>query len=68
MAMTLRLSDEQDKALTDIAASLGISKNNAVTVAIEAFIAHEAQRIQIREAFSLVTTRDSKLLERLGDK
>jgi DNA-binding CsgD family transcriptional regulator len=29
MAMTLRLSEQQDKALTEIASSLGISKNSA---------------------------------------
>jgi predicted transcriptional regulator len=65
MAMTLRLSDEQDKALTEIAESLGISKNSAATVAIEAFINQESQRLKIREAFALVNKRDAKLLERL---
>jgi predicted transcriptional regulator len=68
MAMTLRLSDEQDKALTKIAESLGISKNTAATVAIEAFINQESQRLKIREAFALVAKRDDKLLQRLGDK
>ena len=68
MAMTLRLSDEQDKALTEIAESLGISKNSAATVAIEAFINQESQRRKIREAFALVNKRDAKLLKRLGDK
>ena len=68
MAMTLRLSDEQDKALTEIAESLGISKNSAATVAIEAFINQESQRLKIREAFTLVNKRDAKLLKRLGDK
>jgi predicted transcriptional regulator len=65
MAMTLRLSDEQDKALTEIAESLGISKNSAATVAIEAFINQESQRLKIREAFALVNKRDAKLLQRL---
>lgn len=68
MAMTLRLSDEQDKALTEIAESLGISKNSAATVAIEAFINQESQKLKIREAFALVNKRDAKLLKRLGDK
>jgi len=68
MAMTLRLSDEQDKALTEIAESLGISKNSAATVAIEAFINQESQKLKIREAFALVAKRDDKLLQRLGDK
>ena len=67
MAMTLRLSEKQDKALTEIADSLGISKNTAATVAIEAFIAQESQRLQVREAFSMVTKRDAKLLDRLSD-
>jgi predicted transcriptional regulator len=68
MAMTLRLSGEQDKALTEIAESLGISKNSAATVAIEAFINQESQRLKIREAFALVNKRDAKLIKRLGDK
>jgi predicted transcriptional regulator len=68
MAMTLRLSDEQDKALTEIAESLGISKNSAATVAIEASINQESQRLKIREAFALVNKRDAKLIKRLGDK
>jgi len=67
MAMTLRLSEKQDKALTEIADSLGISKNMAATVAIEAFIAQESQRLQVREAFAMVTKRDAKLLDRLSD-
>jgi len=65
MAITIRLSEEQDKALTEIAESLGISKNSAATVAIEAFINQESQRLKIREAFALVNKRDAKLLERL---
>lgn len=65
MAMTLRLSEEQDRALTEIAGSLGISKNSAATAAIEAFIAHEYQRVKVREAFALVIKRDAKLLEQL---
>lgn len=65
MAMTLRLSEEQDKALNEIAVSLGISKNSAATAAIEAFIAHEHQRVKVREAFELVLKRDVKLLDQL---
>jgi predicted transcriptional regulator len=65
MAITIRLSEEQDKALKAIADHLGISKNSAARIAIELFTNQESQRLKIREAFALVNKRDAKLLERL---
>jgi hypothetical protein len=67
MAMTLRLSDTEDKELAKIAESLGISKNTAAKVAIQAYIAQQSQRLQVRGALAMLTQRDAKLLDRLAD-
>jgi len=65
--MTLRLSDTEDKELAEIAESLGISKNTAAKVAIQAYIAQQSQRLQVRRALAMLTQRDAKLLDRLAD-
>lgn len=65
--MTLRLTEKQDKQLTEIAKSLGISKNKAAMEAIEAFIELEWQRAAVKQAFERVKTRDAELLRRLAD-
>ncbi|MEN9731374.1 MAG: hypothetical protein RL488_684 [Actinomycetota bacterium] len=67
MAMTLRLTDEQDKQLGEIAESLGISKNRAVASAVEAYISQAYQRVKIKQAFDLVLERDADILAALGD-
>jgi predicted transcriptional regulator len=67
MAMTLRLTDEQDKQLGEIAESLGISKNQAVASAVEAYISKAFQRVKIKQAFELVLERDADILAALGD-
>lgn len=67
MAMTLRLTDELDQGLTDIARNLGVSKNTLAMNAIAKYIAQESQRAIVQQAFELVSTRDAKLLERLED-
>ena len=65
--MTLRLSTEQDAALTQIAEQLNLSKQQAVTLAVERFIEQNDQRAIVRQAFELVKTRDAELLRRLAD-
>lgn len=67
MAMTLRLTEEQDRALTKIAEQLGCSKQQAAIRAIEAFDAKSHRRKQIEEITRLVLTRDKELLDRLAD-
>jgi predicted transcriptional regulator len=67
MAMTLRLTPEQDKQLAEIAAARGISKNRAVADAVTAFIDLEFQRIKIKMAFDYVLEHDAELLQLLGD-
>ncbi len=67
MAMTLRLTEQLDQQLTQIADTLGISKNAVAINAIEAFIAQESQRVLVRQAFEMVSKRDSRILEKLVD-
>lgn len=67
MAMTLRLTDEQDKTLSAIAEQLGCSKQEAVISAIEAFDAKAQRKKQMKEIFDLVLVRDKELLDRLAD-
>jgi predicted transcriptional regulator len=67
MAMTLRLSEEQDKQLAAIAESLGISKNKAAMEAIEAFIEREWQRAVVKSVVAEVLVRDKELFDLLAD-
>jgi predicted transcriptional regulator len=67
MAMTLRLSEEQDKRLTLVAESLGISKNKAAMDAIEAFIELEWQKALAKSVVAEVLVRDKELFDRLAD-
>lgn len=65
--MTLRLAEEQDKQLAQVAEHLGISKQQAVALAVERFLELEWQRTVIKSAMARVLERDRELLERLAD-
>lgn len=65
--MTLRLEAEQDKKLAQVAEHLGISKQQAVAMAVEKFLEQEWQRTVIKSAMARVLERDKELLERLAD-
>ncbi len=65
--MTLRLSTEQDAALTQIAEQLNLSKQQAVTLAVERFIEQNDQRAIMRATIELVMKRDAELMRRLAD-
>jgi len=67
MAMTLRLAEEQDKQLTEIADALGISKQQAVERAISQMIAQNTQVNRAMKVLDEILVRDAKLLERLAD-
>lgn len=54
MAMTLRISEEQDKRLTTVAESLGISKNQVAIEAIDAFIEREWQKAVAKKVIATV--------------
>jgi predicted transcriptional regulator len=67
MAMTLRLTEEQDAKLSEFANALGLSKQQAVSKAIDEYLANQSEDAIVRRAFELVMTRDKALLERLAD-
>jgi predicted transcriptional regulator len=66
MSMTLRLDDAQDAALTALAASQGISKNEAAIRAIQAAADRDHREAAIEAAISDTVTRYATTLERLG--
>jgi predicted transcriptional regulator len=67
MAMTLRLTDEQDAKLTQIAEKRQISKQRAIEALIEEANEREFVKVRLQEAFEKVMTRDKELMERLAD-
>jgi predicted transcriptional regulator len=67
MAMTLRLTEEQDARLDAIAKSLGMSKQQAVIAVIEQFDEAASRRTKIDEIYQKVMKRDAELMERLAD-
>lgn len=67
MAMTLRLTPEQDARLEAIAESLGVSKHQAVIDLIETVDLSAQRRIKLDAIFDKVMQRDAELMERLAD-
>jgi predicted DNA-binding protein len=67
MAMTLRLTEEQDARLEVIAKTLGMSKQQAVIAVIEQFDEAAIRRTKIDEIYQKVMKRDAELMERLAD-
>jgi predicted transcriptional regulator len=67
MAMTLRLTEELDKKLDETAEYLGLSKQQAVTKAVEIYIDAMAERQQVLDAMDALMVQDKKLMERLAD-
>ncbi|OHR35316.1 CopG family transcriptional regulator [Corynebacterium sp. HMSC074C05] len=66
MAMTLRLTREQDTALTLLAQMEGVSKHEAVIRAIESAAARALQQGQTREITASVIDTDMALLRKLS--
>lgn len=67
MAMTLRLTAELDQNLEATSERLGISKQQAVTKAVEMYIEAMAERQQVLDAMEALMVQDKKLMERLAD-
>jgi len=65
--MTLRLTDEQDAKLAEMATKLGCSKHQAVLRAIEAFDSKAARQKELKKILDEVLVRDKELLDRLAD-
>jgi len=65
--MTLRLAEDQDRQLAEVAQTLGLSKQQAVEKAVGQFLERESQEAILGRVFAMVRTRDRELLERLAD-
>ena len=66
MAMTLRLTKEQDTALALLAQMEGVSKHEAVIRAIESAARRALQQGQAREITASVIDTDMALLRKLS--
>jgi predicted transcriptional regulator len=66
MAMTLRLTPEQDAKLTELARSQGVSKQQAVLRLIDDATERAVRRREIDTIMDDVLDRDSELLDRLA--
>jgi uncharacterized protein (DUF1778 family) len=66
MAMNLRLTDEQDRALVALAEAQGISKQEAAIRAIVSEAARVTQDRQVREYARETIAEYRRLLERLA--
>lgn len=66
MAMTLRLTSEQDAKLTELAAAQGISKQQAVLRLIDTAALRAARAREVDTIMDDVMTHDAELLRRLA--
>ncbi|MPV49296.1 ribbon-helix-helix protein, CopG family [Pseudactinotalea sp. HY160] len=66
MAMTLRLSAEDERALAQLAADEGISRNEAVLRAIREAAARSGHEGRVAELSERARHRYADVLERLG--
>lgn len=64
--MTLRLSDEQDANLTELARTQGISKQQMVLRLIDAAAERNLRRTEVDRIMDDVLERDAELLDRLS--
>jgi hypothetical protein len=67
MAMTIRLTAEDDQVLERLSLQLGLSKQKALIEAMR-MVEHQSQkRRKLDEALKFVLTHDKDLMERLAD-
>ena len=67
MAMTLRLTDDEQEALRERADAEGISMQEAARRAVREFVARGQHRDRIGAAAQLVMTQHADALRRLGE-
>lgn len=67
MAMTLRLTPEQDAKLADLALAQGISKQQDVRRLIDAATLRAGREERLSAIVRRVKTRDEELLNRLAE-
>jgi plasmid stability protein len=66
MAMTLRLTDDEQTALRERAALEGISMQDAARQAIRDYVARRAHQERVSAAATVVTEAHQDALDRLG--
>ncbi|QGG94418.1 ribbon-helix-helix protein, CopG family [Actinomarinicola tropica] len=66
MAMTLRLTDEEQRALKERAAKDGISMQDAARRAIRDYVARADHRSQVAAAADLILDVHADAIDRLG--
>ena len=66
MAMTLRLTDEEQAALRDRAAAEGISMQDAARRAVREFVARSDHRDRVANSARLIMDVHAEAIERLG--
>ena len=66
MAMTLRLTDEEQAALRDRAAAEGISMQDAARRAVREFVARSDHRDRVANSTRLILDVHADAIERLG--
>lgn len=67
MAMTVRLPEDVDRALTELAAKEHTSKHALLIEAVSAYTAARARRSDVDRAVDFVLDHDAELLRRLED-
>ena len=66
MAMTLRLTEDEQGALRDRAAAEGISMQDAARRAIRDYVARSEHRSRVAAAAELITDVHADAIDRLG--
>jgi hypothetical protein len=66
MALTLRLTEEQELALTELARRQGVSKNEAAARAIEAALERTVHEKQVQSLAQSAIRRYGTVLDRLA--
>ncbi len=67
MAMTLRLTAEEEKILGRLASQLGTSKQKALIEAMKMVEQNTAKKRKLDEALQFVLSNDKELMQRLAD-
>ena len=67
MAMTLRLTDEEQRALREHAAREGISMQDAARRAVREYVSRGEHRSRVAVAAERVKSAHAEALERLGE-
>ena len=67
MAMTLRLTPEEEQILERLALQLGTSKQKALIEAMKMIEQQSAKKRKLDDALQFVLTHDKELMQRLAD-